>query len=464
MSRKIQYVGFTILGATSLLLWGWTRGRNNVDYQTARVTKGALEASISATGTCNAVVTVQVGSQVSGNIKELYADFNTKVEKGQLVALIDPELFQARVSQAQANVDAARAAVVSAEAGVRRAQADVASARANTENQKAAIARAKVAVLDAKSKLARRVELFEQGILSSEERDTAQAAYDSAVAEQRSAQAMYDASLQVAQAAQAQVDVARTQLSTAQAQVKQTSASLHQAQVDLEHTRIEAPVDGTVVARRMDVGQTVAASFQAPTIFEIAQDLTKMQVDTSVDEADIGRVVMGQNATFDVDAYPGQKFSGQVVQIRKAPINVQNVVTYDAVVAVPNPDLKLFPGMTANVRILTDRHDNVLKVPNSALRVRLGATAEAQPAQQRGGAGGRPGAARRQQPGSTIYVLRDGKPAPAQVQLGISDGQFTEVSGEISEGDVIVVGVNQKNQSASTARPAQQQPRRGPGF
>jgi HlyD family secretion protein len=355
MNRKIQYVGLTILGATSLLLWGWTRGRNGVDYQTAQVTKGALESAISATGTCNAVVTVQVGSQVSGNIKALYADFNTKVKKDQLVALIDPELFQARVSQAQANLDAARAAVVSAEAQVRRAQADVASAQANTENQKAAIARTKVAALDAKSKLARRLDLFQQGILSSEDRDTAQAAYDSALAEQSSAQAMYNASLQATQAAQAQVEVARTQFSTAQAQVKQTSASLHQVQVDLEHTQITAPVDGTVVARRMDVGQTVAASFQAPTIFEIAQDLTKMQVDTSVDEADIGRVRVGQNTTFNVDAYPGQNFSGQVVQIRKAPINVQNVITYDAVVAVPNPDLKLFPGMTANVRILTDR-------------------------------------------------------------------------------------------------------------
>jgi HlyD family secretion protein len=464
MNRKIQYIGLSILGATSLLLWGWTRGRNAVDYQTAQVTKGSLESSISATGTCNAVVTVQVGSQVSGNIKALYADFNTKVKKDQLVALIDPELFQARVSQAQANLDATRAAVVSAEAQVRRAQADVASAQANSENLKAAIARTKVAVLDAKSKLARRMDLFQQGILSSEDRDTAQAAYDSAVAEQSSAQAMYNASLQMTQSAQAQVEVARTQVSTAQAQVKQLSAALHQVQVDLEHTRITAPVDGTVVARRMDVGQTVAASFQAPTIFEIAQDLTKMQVDTSIDEADIGRVRVEQSATFNVDAYPGRTFSGQVMQIRKAPINVQNVITYDAVVAVPNLDLKLFPGMTANVRVLTDRHESVLKIPNSALRVSLGADKAQQPAQARGTASGGPRGAHRQQPGSTIYVLKDGKPVPAHVQLGISDGQYTEVSGEIGEGDAVVVAVNQKNQSAAARSAQQQQPRRGPGF
>jgi HlyD family secretion protein len=258
-----------------------------------------------------------------------------------------------------------------------------------------------------------------------------------------------------------------------QAQARQSEAALQQSEIDLKHTEIKAPVDGTVVARRMDVGQTVAASFQAPTIFEIAQDLTKMQVDTSVDEAEVGKVRVGQQATFTVDAYMPQEFLGQVTQIRKAPINTANVITYDVIVTVPNPDLKLLPGMTATVKILVEKREDVLKVPSAALRVRLddpkkspssggsaaGAGRSAFPA-GRGGDGSRSGRksadapGKQQQPSSTVYVLGgDGKPRPVKVRLGIGDGSFSAVeSGELKEGDKVIVGVT--STKSPSARPS----------
>ena len=223
---------------------------------------------------------------------------------------IDPQAFQARVDQAKASLASARTAVASAQAQVEKASADIASARATVANQKAAIAKANAAAQDAKTKLASRKILFEQGIISKDDLDTAQSTYDQAVAAQQAAVAQLDAANHQVQAAQAMIEVAKTQLAAAQAQVQQAQATLAQAQLDLDHTRIIAPVDGTVIARNMDVGQTVAASFQAPTIFQIAQDLTKMQVDTNVDEADVGQVKLGQLARFTVDAYPGTIFRG----------------------------------------------------------------------------------------------------------------------------------------------------------
>jgi HlyD family secretion protein len=250
---------------------------------------------------------------------------------------------------------------------------------------------------------------------------------------------------------------------------------VRQAQVDLDHTYIRAPVDGVVVSRNVDVGQTVAASLQAPTLFLIAQDLTKMQVDTNVDEADVGRIRVGQDATFTVDAFPGESFKGKVTQIRKAPINVQNVITYNVVVAVPNPDLKLFPGMTANVKILVDRREHVLKVPNAALRfrppdfkeqARQGTDGAARPA-------GGPRAAgqgvlplrgeQRAGADQTIWVLGSGgTPSPVVVKLGITDGAFSEViEGDLAEGREVIVGVVSKEGSTAGARP-QPPTQRGP--
>ena len=312
-------------------------------YVTTAIDRGDIQAAITTTGNTNAVTTVQVGSQVSGNIIALYADFNTKVRKGQLVARIDPAIFQAKVDQAKANLESARLAVATARATLAKADSDIANAQANVANQKANVVRAQSAVTDAKTKNARRVELVKQGIIAQEDADTYQATYDQAVASLDAADAAVNAAEYSVASAQAQKEVAQAQLQSSQAQVRQNTAALQQAQLDLDHTQIIAPVDGTVVSRNMDVGQTVAASFQAPTIFLIAQDLTKMQVDTNVDESDVGPIRVGQQANFMVDAYPGLVFPGSVAQIRQAPINVQNVITYDVVVDVSNAELKLFP-------------------------------------------------------------------------------------------------------------------------
>ena len=449
--KRKSLVAAVLLAAAGGGLWFYLDKRDQPKYQTSAIERGAIRSSISATGNCNAMVTVQVGSQVSGNIKALYADFNTKVKKGQLVAEIDPQAFQARVDQARATLDNARSSVVSAQAQIEKANADIASAQAAAANQKAAIAKAKSAAQDAKSKLEARKQLFQQGIISKEDLNTAQSVYDQAVAEQEAADAQLDAAGHQVQAAQAQREVAKTQLSSAQAQVKQAQATLAQAQLDLDHTKIIAPVDGTVIARQMDVGQTVAASFQAPTIFQIAQDLTKMQVDTNVDEADIGQVHVGQPAQFTVDAYPGTTFRGSVGQLRQAPINVQNVITYDVVVAVSNSDLKLLPGMTANVKILTNKVDDVLKIPNAALRFR---PPDAKPQGQ--SSSFVRAAGKRSENGATVWVLGpDDKPKPVRVKLGITDGTFTAIdSADLREGEqVIVASLNNDSKTPSKAPP-----------
>ncbi|HYL38153.1 MAG TPA: efflux RND transporter periplasmic adaptor subunit, partial [Bryobacteraceae bacterium] len=260
-------------------------------------------------------------------------------------------------------------------------------------------------------------------------------------------------------AAKADLEATRTQLASSEAQVKQTTAALEQTRLDLEHTYIRAPVDGVVVARNVDVGQTVAASLQTPTLFQIAQDLTKMQVDTNVSEADVGRVKVGQPVTFTVDAYPGQVFKGQVAQIREAPINVQNVITYDVVIAVANPDLKLFPGMTANEKILVDTHGDVLKVANAALRFQPSAAAPNPGGGKPGSAGSRKAAA-----SQTIWALQaSGKLKPVVVTLGLTDGNFTEITGDLKEGDQVVVAAFSTSGSSGPAPPAAGS-KRGPQF
>lgn len=454
--RLALYGGGAVLAIGGAWFW-YAHGSAKPQFQTATVDRGTVRSSISATGAINAVVTVQVGSLVSGNIKTLYADFNTKVKKGQLLAEIDPQMFQARVDQARAALDNSRAAVLNAQANVEKVDADIASAQANVVTLKANYARAVSAVQDSKVKLQRREDLGKQGILSREDLDTAKATYDQAVAQQQAAQAQVDAGQRQVEAVRAQRDVARAQLRSAQATVKQTTASLEQALVDLEHTRILAPVDGTVIARKMDVGQTVAASFQAPTIFEIAQDLTNMQVETSVDEADIGKVAVGQPAQFNVDAYPTQEFRGRVSQIRRSPVNVQNVVTYTVVIGVPNPDLKLFPGMTANVKVLVDKADGVLRIPNSALRYRPTETLLNQnPSVHAAG--------QKKQVDQAVWVLgKDGKPRAIPVKLGISDGRVTAIqAGDLHEGDQVITG--ETGGGKSSGQKATGPRMRGPGF
>lgn len=335
--------GVAVVAAVAAGVYGWWGGGPGVpEYRLAKVERGAISSVVSATGTLNPVVSVQVGSQISGQIKEIYVDFNSTVKKGQVIARIDADTFALRVNQAMADVESARATVMTQRANVMALQAEVSKAR--------------VTLADAGRELERNRLLHEKGFVSAAVLDKARFVYDSA--------------REQVNTAQAQLKVGEAQVSNVEALVRQREAQLAQAKVDLDRTAIRAPVDGVVISRNVDAGQTVAASLQAPTLFVIAQNLTDMQVETSIDEAEIGRLHVGQEASFTVDSFPGRTFNGKVSQVRKAATVVQNVVTYIAVIATSNPDLMLVPGMTANVRILTDSRENILKVPNGALRFR----------------------------------------------------------------------------------------------
>ena len=427
-TRWALAIGLLIALAVIGELWR-VHSQNAFTYETVPLERGLLQASVTATGTVNAVVDVQVGSQVSGNIKALYADFNTKVTKGQLVALIDPEVFQTQVDQAQAALGSAQSAVVAAGAQVLKANSDLSGTVASEKSAESALAKDRATALNARNQWTRVDELFKQGIMSRQDDDLAKSTTDADDAQVAADLDQIAVSKQTIQSAQEQLSATQAQLGSAKAQQVQANAVLAQAKINLAHTRITAPVDGTVIARRMDVGQTAAASFAAPTVFEIAQDLTKMQLDTNVDESDVGNIKPGQNATFTVDAYPATTFRGQVTDVRKAPIITQNVVTYDVVIAVSNPDLKLFPGMTANARILTTKFDDTFKVPNAVLRLHPSAAVMKQVGLSASPAG-------KQQ----IYVLQNGKLKAVTVTFGISDGQSTAVtSGDLQTGEQVVV-------------------------
>jgi HlyD family secretion protein len=452
MQRKTVLL---VTGAAGVLVvgmaaWLLLRGPASVQYQTATVGHGDINITVSATGNPNAVVTVQVGSQVSGIILALFADFNTKVTKGELIARIDPAPFQAKVDQAQANVDAAKAAVANTQSVVLQAQASIQAANSALAAGKANVVKAQAVTDDTKEKVDRRVIMVAQGADAKEDLETAQTTWKSAVADHDAAVAQQHALEDGVKVAQDQLKVANSVLTANQDQVKQFAAALRSAQIDLDHTNITAPVDGVVVSRNVDVGQTVAASLAAPTLFLIAQDLTKMQVDTNVSEADVGRVHAGQQGTFTVDAWPGLVFKGTVTAVREAPINVQNVITYDAVIGVSNPDLKLFPGMTANVKILVNQRPNVLKVLNAALRYRPPSqTAPAASVAQSGGRGAAPERA--------VWIMdANNKPQRVVVTTGESDGTYTEVTGgALKDGDRVIVAALAKATPASgtTASP-----------
>ncbi|UCF84098.1 MAG: efflux RND transporter periplasmic adaptor subunit [Desulfobacteraceae bacterium] len=338
------------------------------EFTFAKVERGTIVNLVSSTGTLNSLVTVQVGSQVSGQIKELLVDFNSEVRQDQVIALIDPVNFEARVRQYEAELAVSRANVAIQSAAVERGRAELENARSAAAAASAKTEKARVALSDAKRDRDRKENLHKQSIISDSQFDEAVAAYDQAMAQMRATEAEEKAQYSVVRSRKAALKMAQAQVEHASAQVKQKEAALHQSKVDLEHTIIRSPVDGVVIGRSVDIGQTVAASLQAPTLFTIAQDLREMQVDTSVDEADIGHIQMSQRATFTVDAFPGREFKGQVIQIRKQPETVQNVVTYTVVVSAENSNLLLLPGMTANVQIAVDERSDVLKVPNGALR------------------------------------------------------------------------------------------------
>jgi HlyD family secretion protein len=448
-----------VCGLVVVVAWEWARASSGVEYRTARVERGDLNVTVSATGNPNAVVTVQVGSQVSGNIQALFADFNTKVSKGDLIARIDPAPFQTRVDQAKATLDAARAAVSNSQAVVEQAQANIQAANSSLAAARANIVKASALVEDARTRVDRRVVMLSQNATAKEDLETAQTAFASAVADRDALVAQRQAAEDAVKVAEAQLIVAKSLVAANQAQVKQYEAALQSAEIDLNHTNITAPVDGVVVSRNVDVGQTVAASLSAPTLFLIAQDLTNMQVDTNVSEADIGQVRVNQPATFTVDAFPGRTFAGKVTSIREAPINVQNVITYDAVIGVSNSDLKLFPGMTASVKILVRQHPHVLKIPNGALRYRP-------PSESSHAANPNPGApAGHVSPEKVVWIL-DVKEHPqrAVITTGETDGSFTEVTGgTLKEGDRVIVAALARSAPAGGG-PGVSGTGRGPGF
>jgi HlyD family secretion protein len=416
---KARWAGLALLvvlvGAGS---WYWfgIKKSDAPQYRTATIEKGRLVASVSATGTLAAVVSVQVGSQVSGQLKEVLVDFNSQVSKNQLIARIDPESFEYRVRQAQADLDAARA--------------QVATQQANIAAQRAAQSQVEVNLADARRDLERKEQLSDKKFLSPAEVDKSRAMVNSLAEQQKSAVA--------------QVDVARANAGNAAAVVKQREAALSQARVDLERTSIRSPVSGIVIKRSVDKGQTVAASLQAPELFIIAENLADMRVDTAIDESEIGKIKVGQRATFTVDAFPGKTFEGEVRKVRKSAQVVSNVVTYLVDVSAPNPELQLLPGMTANVRIVTETFEDVLKVPNAAIRFRPPQTSDDKPAKSKRGEGDKPGRGngRPDPSSSTIYVLKNGELKGIPVKTGASDGKMVQVMGEgIAEGMDVVTGV-----------------------
>jgi HlyD family secretion protein len=439
MRRIVSIIVVALLAGGGVLGYLYAQSRGSAPkYRTARVERGPLTAAVSATGNLNAVVVVQVGSQISGQIKELKVDFNSIVKKDQVIARIDPDIFEAKVNQARADVDSTRAGVLNQEAQVERARADVDNARAALVEAKAFTAKAQVQSVDAKRDYDRKTELFDRQLIAKSDLDTAQATYDAAVAQLDSTRAREQALGSGIQSAVAQLRVAQAALESARAQVNQKDAALKQAQVDLDHTTILAPVDGVVVSRQVDVGQTVAASLQAPVLFTIAQSLTQMQVETSVDEADIGRLKLDDRATFTVDAFPGDMFTGTVTQIRKAPQVVQNVVTYTVIVSVDNPSGRLMPGMTANVKLVVAQKPSALKVPNAALRFRPAGVEAATPTAPEPGAAGSGGAPSTDQLRELLVkglgltqeqqkklepILRDGREQLRGIQ-GMSEGEW----------------------------------------
>jgi HlyD family secretion protein len=342
------------LGALAALAW-WliVRGDAAPTFRLAKVERGSLTAVVSASGTLSAVTTVAVGSQISGQIRELFVDFNSPVKQGQLLARIDPETYDLKVKQAQADLDAATSALANQKGNVLVLQSQA--------------LRARIQANDAKADLERKKSLFAKGFISDAEREKAQF--------------NYDALAEAVQTAGAQVAVGDAQVANAAAVIKQREAALASARVDLTRTSIVAPVDGVVISRQVDAGQTVAASLNTPTLFTIAKDLRDMQVEVAIDESDISKIRLDQRVTFTVDAFAGRTFEGKVAQIRKAAQSVQNVVTYTVVVATSNPNLLLVPGMTANARIVSDARENVLKVPNAALRYRPPGVAAAKDAE-----------------------------------------------------------------------------------
>ena len=523
ISRKKHLIlgvaGLTVVAVAAFYFWGGQASA--AQYLTAKVARGNLRNTVTATGTLQAVTTVQVGSQASGTISSLSADYNSVVKKGQVIAQLDPAVSKAQVDQARANLQQAQAGLQQAHAGVTNSRAGVSDAQAKaqaaastTQNNQAGVAgaRANLAVLkaqqdDALSYLKQQESLLNSGVIPQRDLDVAKTAYQtvqakydqgaaqlnqSILSEQMAAGSGIAQSQAQVQQSQAQVQQSQAQVQAAGAQVQQAAAALQLAEVNLAHTTITSPIDGIVVSRDVNVGQTVAASLSAPTLFTIANDLTKMQVIANIDQADIGLVENAKAVKFSVDAFPGKDFDGKIEQMRLNPQNVQNVVTYNVVIDVDNPDQKLKPGMTANLTVTIDERNNVLKVPNASLRFTpQDATAQStgsgnsngQGRRQSGANGsgnGRPDGSPRSGNGNDVQFApptapvlagqmriiwgadQNGTPQRRRVKVGLSDGVSTEVvEGNLQEGEMVITGQTMSSAAKSTTPTNQSS---APGF
>lgn len=434
MSRRhivAALAGVAFLGLGMILLGDKP---SEATYLTAPVERGDLSTVLAVTGTLSALVTVEVSSQLSGQVAELSADFNDDVTKGDPLAKLDSRTFESEVREAEAALEVAEAVVASERAALEKAEADLANARAGRAVAAAQTESARVKAQEAARDLERKRALAGRATLAQSELDRALAEFESAAALLRGAEAEQRLSEGAILAAEAGYRMAKASLQHAEAAVKQQAAVLEQARIDLARTVITAPIDGVVISRDVDRGQTVAASLEAPTLFTIAQDLRLMEVRASVDEADIGRVRVGQKARFTVDAYPDRTFDALVKEIRKAPQVIQNVVTYTVALSTRNADLALLPGMTAIIRIVVEEAEDVLQVPHAALRYR-----PADDAAVRAATAGQASAAGR---AAVVWIPSgDDTPVPVDVILGRSNDSATEVvAGRLQEGQPVIVG------------------------
>jgi HlyD family secretion protein len=475
-SSKYLWLGLILIAGLGGI-WAWqflAAKTEKPNYIFGAVDRGDIVTQVQMTGTLAAVTTVAVGTQVSGTVAELFADFNSEVKKGQVLAKLDPALFQTQLDQAEASVKTSQA-ILNNDA------AAIATTKANIE-------KAKVDVLSATRKYKMIKELFDEGLETKDDMDSAQATLDSSTAAQT--------------AVESQLTAAQAALKADQARLDQAQANLKNAQVNLDHTIITSPISGTVISRNVDKGQTVAASFSTPTMFTIGEDLTKMQVITNTDEADVGKLKTGMDASFTVDAYTGETFRGTIRQVRLAATTVQNVVTYNAVIDVSNPDLRLKPGMTANVKIIIEKIENALRLPNAAIRFRpelsdadmanafkrageerfysfyrnqenqrqgetqarsqlrtAGGPAMGFTAGNRGGQSGSAVASRGRR--TQVWIVGEDKLLrPVVLRLGLTDGVQTQiVEGKLKEGDKIILSAE-----VSGSRSASSAATRAPGF
>jgi HlyD family secretion protein len=433
-----------LLGALMVGLgYSYSRESSVPTFLTAPIERGSISKLVKASGTVEAVVNVDVSSQLSGRIAEVFVNFNDDVRAGQPIAQIDQELFAARVNEAKAALSVAGANAEVQKAALERAGVGVANAQTAKKLAEAQSAANKARQDEAERELQRKLELARTGSVAEQQVSQVRAARDSGAADLRASLEQIQMRAQAIAIAQAEQRMAEANVQNAQAVVEQRQAALDQAQLDLERTVLRAPIDGTIIKRDVNPGQTVAVTFEAKTLFTIANDLHEMEVHGKIDEADVGELKVGQPAQFTVDAYPDRTFSGQIMQIRKSPEVVQNVVTYTAIISAPNPDLLLLPGMTAQLRIAVSNTGDVLKIPSQALRFRP-KDANAVSDRQSGDKGAASSST------SVWLVGEDGRPSPVAVKIGASDdsGAAALLEGSLTEGQQIIVGTaNSRSQA-----------------